>query len=195
MSRPSRIGILGGTFDPIHIGHLAMAQVVSEKMRLDRIFFVPSYLPPHKRVVGLTPAIHRYEMVRLAIQGNPEFAASSFEIRKPGKSYTIDTLLHFANRFPGARPFFIVGQDAFSSLKTWKSPDDLLKIADFIVVNRSGDFKKPQSIRHHPVTMPGMDISSSYIRQRVQQKKSIRYLVPEAVARYIERWGLYQGAL
>ncbi len=188
-----RLGILGGTFDPIHLGHLAMAQIVLEKMKLDKIFFVPCQLPPHKSARGVTPAFHRYEMVHRAIQGNPGFAVSPFEIEKPGKSYTIDTVRYFSGFFPGARLFFIVGFDSFVTLKDWRKIEEILKIVDFVVVNRPGSFHNRQAIKHHTIVMPGMDVSSSYIRQCLRQQKSIRYFVPQGVLRYIENHKLYQA--
>ena len=205
MSQLTRLGILGGTFDPIHIGHLAMAQAVLETMKLDKIFFVPCHLPPRKSARGVTAAVHRYEMVRRAIQGNPGFAVSPFEKENPGRSYTIDTVRHFARKFPGARLFFAIGADAYTSLGTWKDINGILGIVDFVVVNRPGDAppllscdsktrgRTGRGIRHLSVVMPGMDISSSYIRQCVRWGKSIRYFVPQGVLRYIENHKLYQA--
>ena len=187
-----RLGILGGTFDPIHLGHLRMAEVVLEKMRLDKVIFVPSHFPPHKSAAGLSPAAERLYLVRLAIQRNPNFAVSAFETRRAGKSYSIDTLRHFARAFPKSKLFFIIGYDAFTALHQWKAIEDILNIAEFVVVNRPGNFINPHRIKHFSVLMPGMDISSSSIRQLVKQRKSIRYLVPEAVRGYIEKNGLYK---
>lgn len=187
-----RLGILGGTFDPIHLGHLRMAQVVLEKMKLDQVVFVPSNLPPHKSAAGLSPAGERLYLIRLAIQGNPNFTVSSFETERKGKSYSIDTIRHFAKEFPKVKLFFIIGYDAFTALRKWKDIEKILKITEFVVVNRPGNFKKYGRIKHHSVIMPGMDISSSSIRQLVKQGKSIRYLVPEAVRGYIEKKGLYK---
>ncbi len=189
-----RLGILGGTFDPIHLGHLRMAQVVLEKMKLDQVVFVPSNLPPHKSAAGLSPAGKRLYLIRGAIQGNPNFTVSAFETQKEGKSYSIDTVLRFARTFPKAKLFFIIGYDAFTALHKWKAIEEILKMTEFVVVNRPGNFKKQGRIKHHSVVMPGMDISSSSIRQLVKQGKSIRYLVPEAVRNYIEKNGLYRSS-
>ena len=186
-----RLGLLGGTFDPIHLGHLLMAQAVQEKMRLDKVIFIPSFLPPHKRSREVTPARHRFQMVQLAIQENPVFGISSFEIDKEGRSYSIDTAVYFTGAFPKSRLFFIVGFDAFVSLKTWKNIDGLLKMVQFVVVNRPGDFKNADAIQHQAVEMPAVDISSSAIRQRSRQGKAIRYLVPDAVEQYIREHRLY----
>lgn len=189
-----RLGILGGTFDPIHLGHLRMAQVVLEKMKLDKVIFVPSHLPPHKSAAGISSAGERLYLARLAIQGNPDFSVSTFETQRKGKSYSIDTVRHFARTFPRAKLFFIIGYDAFTALYKWKAIEEILKMAEFVVVNRPGNFKKQGRIKHHCVVMPGMDISSSSIRQLVKQGKSIRYLVPEAVRGYIGKKGLYKSS-
>ncbi len=192
MSR--RLGILGGTFDPIHIGHLQMAQVVCEKMKLDKVIFVPSNLPPHKTAVGLTPADHRLNMVKLAVQDNPFFTVSSCEIEKGGKSYSIDTVQYLSHVFSGGKLFFIIGADAFSTINQWKDIDQIVRIVDFIVVNRPGSVKQKKSkssLRQTQLVMPGLDISSSFVRQRIAQGKNIHYLVPEKVVRYIVKNKLY----
>ncbi len=187
-----RIGVLGGTFNPIHIGHLAIAQMAQEKMHLEKIIFVPSHLPPHKNVNVVAPAHDRYNMARLAIKGNPYFEISDFEIKKKGKSYTIDTLWYFRRIFPkDSELFFIIGGDALSQLKNWKYIDDILKIATFIVVNRPGEYKKTSGIAYHSVVMPGIDISSSYVRQCLAHGKTTKYFVPDSVLSYIRKHKLY----
>lgn len=188
----NRFGILGGTFDPIHVGHLRMAEVVREKMRLDKIIFVPSNLPPHKSSRGIADAKDRLQMVRLAIAENSCFELSLFEIEKPGKSYTIDTVRYLSQHDPSAQLFFIIGFDRLSTLHQWKDIKEILKIVEFVAVNRPGDFRGKQTIEHHTVGMPGMDISSSEIRRLVKQGKSIRYLVSDPVREYIERENLYK---
>ena len=192
-----RIGVLGGTFNPIHIGHLAIAQTAQEAMKLQEVIFVPSNWPPHKSTQSLAPVHHRCNMVRLAIKGNPYLKVSDFEIKKEGKSYTIDTLWYFRRIFPrDTKLFFIIGGDMLSQLKSWRYIDDILKIATFIVVNRPGQFKKSHGmkINYHSVSMPGIDISSSYIRGRIAQNKTIKYFVPEGVIRYIKKHKLYKGS-
>ena len=187
----NHFGILGGTFDPIHVGHLRMAEVVRGKMRLDKIIFVPSNLPPHKKSAGLSSSKIRLKMTQIAVKANPHFEVSSFETKRPGKSYSIETVRHFKNIFPLTKFFFIIGKDAFAKLHQWKDIEEILTMVEFVVVNRPGKFNSPQRVKHHSVLMPGMDISSSNIRQLVRQEKSIRYLVPEAVREYIERHNLY----
>lgn len=187
-----RIGILGGTFNPIHIGHLAIAQTAQEKFNLDKVIFVPSYRPPHRNIVKLASAEERFHMVRLGTKSNPLFEVSDFEIKRRGKSYSIDTVEHFRKvYYKGAKLFFIIGTDNFAELPTWKQINDILKIVSFIVVNRPGHKIRSSKIRHHLVNMPGMDISASHIRRRISQGKSIKYLVPESVFRYIKRKKLY----
>lgn len=188
-----RIGILGGTFNPIHIGHLAIAQMAADKMHLAKVVFVPCNIPPHKNpALGASPK-DRLKMVRSAIRGNPLFDVSDYEIKKPGPSYTFETLHHFRKIYKGAvRLFFVIGGDTLPQLKKWRYIGDILKIATFIVVNRPGRFRKTSDITHHSVSMPGIDISSSYVRQCIAQRKTIKYFVPEPVARYIEQYKLYQ---
>jgi len=188
-----RIGILGGSFNPLHMGHLSIAQAAQEKCKLDKVIFVPTYLPPHRKIKRLASAKDRYEMVRLGVKNNSLFEISDFEIKRKGKSFTIDTVIHFEESFPkGTKLFFIVGADNFSELHTWKNIDEILKIVSFIVVNRPG-FKIPKkNFKYHVVTMPGMEICASYIRRVITQGQSIKYLVPEAVFRYIKKNRLYK---
>jgi len=187
-----RIGILGGTFNPIHIAHLAMAQMALEKCRLEKVVFVPCNIPPHKNPNQVASSRDRFNMVHLAIKGNPVFEISDFEIKKPGTSYTIDTLRHFKQLYKGrAKLFFIIGGDTLPQLRNWRYLKDILKIAAFIVVNRPGQFKKTKGIPYMPVTMPGIDISSSYVRRCLAEGKTIKYFVFENVADYIKKHKLY----
>ena len=187
-----RIGIFGGTFNPVHVGHLLIAQMAQEKFRLDRVVFVPSNLPPHKTIRQLATGRQRSHMTRLAIRDNPKFAISDYEIKKKGRSYTIDTLRHFHKVFPkGTKLYFIIGGDMFTDLHTWKDIDEILKIATFIVVNRPGYDTRNIGVQHLSMTMPGVDIASSYLRRWIAQGKSIKYLVPESVFRYIGKNKLY----
>ena len=187
-----KVGILGGTFDPIHNGHLAMAQIAREKMSLDEVIFVPSYLPPHKSPKNVVLAADRLNMVILAIKGNPFFRISDYEVKKAGKSYSIDTLRYFRKKMKGLKLYFIVGNDAYEGLSQWKDIDEILKIAHFVVVNRPGSSRKGGNIKCHHVMMPGIEISSSYVRQRLEEGKEVRYWVPGPVAEYIKKNRLYQ---
>ncbi|MFH1360292.1 MAG: nicotinate-nucleotide adenylyltransferase [Candidatus Omnitrophota bacterium] len=187
-----RIGVLGGTFNPIHIGHLAVAEMAKERLQLEKVIFVPSYLPVHKNPKIVAPSKDRHRMVRLAIQNNPDFDISDFEIKKKGKSYTVDTMWYFRRLYPeNAELFFIIGGDTLPQVKKWKYIEDILKVATFIVVNRPGQFKKTNNIRHYSVSMPGIDISSSYVRRRIAIGKSVKYFVPDKVIQYIKRNKLY----
>ncbi len=189
-----RIGVLGGTFNPIHVGHLAMAQMALERMHLTKVVFVPAYIPPHKNPGVVAGAKHRYQMVKLAIDGNASFEISDFEMNKQDKSYTIDTMNYFFEFYPrDTKLYFIIGGDTLGHLRSWRYIDDILKIAEFIVVNRPGCVKKSNDVKHHSVIMPGIDISSSYVRLRLLQDKTIRYFVPDKVLDYISQHQLYQG--
>lgn len=188
-----RIGILGGTFNPVHIGHLAMAEVARDRCRLDRVIFVPCFRPPHKRIARLTRPADRYHMVKLAIQGHPAFELSDVEIKRQGKSYSIDTVRYFRRTLPArARLFYIIGEDNFQNLETWKDIDAILAQVTFIVINRPGACARGPKIKHLPVQMPGIDISGSYLRRCIHGGRSVRYFVPHKVRRYISRKKLYR---
>ena len=189
-----RIGFFGGTFNPIHMGHLAITQMAQERFKLDKVIFIPSHQPPHKNIAPkeLASAQDRYKMVKLAIAGNEHFEVSDVETKRDGKSYTVDTLRHFRKIYPPkAKFFFIIGGDSLGTLSQWKNIEEILQLATFIVVNRPG-YSDIKNIKHLTVTKPGIDISSSYLRQRINSGKSVRYLVPEAIYHYIIKYGLYK---
>lgn len=188
-----RIGILGGTFNPVHIGHLTIAQVVEEQLNLDKVLFVPSYQPPHKSDENVISAPHRYRMVKLAIAGKPKFAALDYEIKKKGKSYSIDTIIFLKKRYPkGTKFYFIIGGDMVPTLPAWKRIDDILKVVSFVAVSRAGYKRRPSKIQVKAVEMQDLGVSSTYLRRRIAGGKSIRYLVPDNVLRYIKKHKLYQ---
>jgi nicotinate-nucleotide adenylyltransferase len=187
-----KIGILGGTFNPIHIGHLILAEEAREKLHLNRVVFVPAYLPPHKDSEDIALARHRLAMVRLAIRGNKHFSASDTEIRRDGRSYTIDTIRDFKRSFPKDDFYFLIGSDLLKYLAEWKDLKDILRIVKFIVATRPGyplegipSYIKTMAIR-------AVDISAFEVRECVREHKSFRYLVPEAVYQYIIKKGLYK---
>lgn len=189
-----RIGILGGTFNPIHIGHLVMAQTALDKMKLEKVIFVPAFLPPHKSSQGVIKPKHRFEMVRLSIKGNPYFEISDYEINQKRKSYSIYTLQHFRKILPKSTQLsFIIGYDSWANLHRWKFVKDILKVASFIVVNRPGFSVKEGSVPIQSVVMPGMDISSTYIRQSIAAGRNVKYLLPDPVIAYIKKHKLYRA--
>jgi nicotinate-nucleotide adenylyltransferase len=187
------IGVFGGTFDPIHLGHLAVASDVHAGLRLDRTLVVPSAVPPHKSGAVATPAGIRLEMVRAAIDGDDRFEADDTELRRPGPSYTVDTLRKLSVRFPGARLSFLIGADALRDFPTWRAPDEVVRLARLVVFSRYGD--PPPTGVGFPFTevaVARVDVSASEIRERVRGGRPIRYLVPESVRRIIERESLYR---
>ncbi|MBU1061427.1 MAG: nicotinate-nucleotide adenylyltransferase [Candidatus Omnitrophica bacterium] len=193
-----RIGILGGTFDPIHQGHLYLAVRVLDKLSLNKIIFIPTNIPPHKKNVGITAPRHRYNMVRLGIADNRKFAASDIEIKRKGRSYSIETLRQLKERYPPSTEiFFITGSDSLNDLDQWKNITEIMRLCKFVVVKRPA-FKiknAPSFIRDHCfilLSIRAKDISSTDIRNRIKSHQSISRLVPESVNKYIEQYGLYR---
>lgn len=187
-----KIAILGGTFNPIHIGHLILAEEVREKLKLDRIIFVPAYLPPHKDNSDIAPANARLAMVKLAIKGNKYFSISDTEIKRNGHSYTIDTLKEFKKIYPEDELYFVIGSDLLKYLDDWKDLDEIIKMVRFVVATRPG--YPLEKIPSHISTIPirAVDISGFEIRKAIRENKSFRYLVTEAVYKYILKKKLYK---
>lgn len=187
-----KIGILGGTFNPIHIGHLILAEEAREKLKLDKIIFVPTYYPPHKNNSDIAPAMHRYKMINLSIKGNKYFSVSDVEIKRDGKSYTIDTLKELKKKYPGDKLYFIIGSDLLKYLDDWKDLNEIIKLVNFFVATRPGYAldKIPSQISTIPIR--AVDISGFEIRKAIEKNKSFRYLVPETVFRYIKKRNLYK---
>jgi nicotinate-nucleotide adenylyltransferase len=187
-----RIGIFGGTFDPPHVGHLIVASDACDALELDRLLFVPAATPPHKpgRVVA-TPE-QRLEMVRAAIAGDPRFEADDLELRREGRSYSVDTLRAMHERHPGAELFFVLGADQLREFHTWREPDEVARLARIAAVAREGDAIPPLPFEVTPVPITRIDVSSTDIRRRVKEGRSIRYVVPDGVAELVERYGLYK---
>ncbi len=215
-----KFGILGGTFNPIHYGHLAAAEEIRDRLKLDRILFIPSSLPPHKQEEDIPSAVQRLEMVRLAIAGNPHFKVSDIEVKRGGKSYTIDTVEALRDAHPGTDFHFIAGLDSFLDIRTWHRWENLLSLCSFIVLSRPGyrfadltriTFMKRADkelnalergeiteavvqageFRIYLETIPLYDISSTDIRRRVKQTRTIKYHLPDAVENYIIQNKLY----
>jgi nicotinate-nucleotide adenylyltransferase len=192
-----RLGILGGTFNPITVAHLLIAEQVTEVRRLDKVVFVPARVPPHKNSSDIASPEDRYHMTVLATRANPRFEVSRVEIDRPGKSFTKDTLQEMLEIYPDAELFYIIGSDAAAELATWREPELILKLARFLVVARPGHdpSKLEDKYRRNVDVVPvvGLDISSSDIRRRVREGRSIKYLVPENVEEYIREKGLYRS--
>ena len=187
--RGLRIGIFGGTFNPIHTGHLVLAETAREALALDRVLFVPTHQPPHKRLPGLLPGVVRLKLVQLAIQGHPAFAASDLELRRGGVSYSIDTARTLRRRFPLAKLFLLVGEDMLAV--RWRDWDALKRLCTVVVARRPGSRPARQKDRLRFLDMPQLAIASSELRERLTTGRSIRYLVPSAVERYLRRRRLY----
>lgn len=188
-----RIGILGGTFNPIHIGHLILAEEALSKLKLDKVVFVPTYIPPHKNVEGGIKPKDRLKMVELAIADNDSFEASTFELDSKKKSYSIDTLKSFRDNYgEGVQLFFITGSDLLKDLFSWKNVNEIFKMSKFIVANRPGYPVKDVPAEVETVVITPIEVSSEDIRKRLKEERSIRYLVPEKVRSYIIKHSLYK---
>lgn len=200
-----RLGIFGGTFDPIHMGHLLVAEMARQECDLDKVLFIPAANPPHKSDKHVSPPNYRFEMTELAIKSNPYFQISDIELKRQGKSYTIDTLKDLRKIYSEECEFWmIVGGDSFRELDTWRNAKELIKLCNFAVYMRphvSIDTCKIQAKKIHGqansrvlfVEAPMIDISSTDIRDRVAQGKSIRYMVPDAVRKYIIEKRLFKS--
>ncbi len=184
-------GLLGGSFNPIHCGHLIVATCVAERLGLDRVLFVPTAVTPLKHERDLASPADRLEMVRRAVRDNRLFEACDLEIRRRGVSYTVDTLRELERR-TGADLFLILGADAFRLLSRWKSIGEIRRRVTFVCATRPGHRPRRRMPKQHIVDVPLLEISGTEIRRRVRQGLSIRYLVPDAVERYIQRKGLYR---
>ena len=190
-----QLGVLGGTFDPIHVGHVLLAQFVGEKLGLDQVLFIPAADPPHKGQCAASVE-DRWAMVELAIQGFPHFSASRLELERPGKSYTIDTLRHLCQIRPEAQLYLIIGADNVAPFSTWHDPQGILELCTVVVGTRLSPREEADpelEKRTLLIETPVVQCSSTQIRQRLSQGLSIRYLVPEKVEAYIRRQGLYQA--
>ncbi|HZC34827.1 MAG TPA: nicotinate-nucleotide adenylyltransferase [Chthoniobacterales bacterium] len=184
-----KIAIFGGTFDPIHHGHLILARQALEELNLDLVIFVPAAESPFKTNHQSAPAQHRLQMVRLATANEPGFALDSMEIDRGGTSFSIDTVLAIRKKYPGAELFFLVGEDNVDHLVEWHRFEELDKLVRFIVLSRT-DKRLP---KRYPIIHRHFEISATEIRNRVANRQQITYLVPEVVLRYILDHNLYQG--
>ena len=202
-----RIGVFGGTFDPVHLGHLILAEQCREQARLDQVWFVPAASPPHKLGKAITPFAQRVEMLALAIAGQPAFLINELEKDRPGPNYTVHTLEEIRRRHPDAELFLPLGSDALVELHTWREPVRILELASLLVTHRPGwepisaeqlraslQLPPEAPVRLELIEAPLIDISSSNLRRRAAAGRSIRYLVPRAVEAYIHDRRLYRTA-
>lgn len=203
MTMPQRIGIFGGTFNPIHLGHLVIAEAAWQEYDLAKVVFVPASHPPHKQQDSdVAPNELRYEMVRLAIADNPHFDISDVELRREGLSYTVDTLRYFHTQYPaGTEFYFIIGTDTLEQLPTWKYIDELIELCHFVsalrphyqvnwehLTERFGDLAQT---RIHYLATPQLEISATDLRRRLCRGQSVRYLMPDPVRRRLTEKGIY----
>ena len=192
----TRLGIMGGTFDPVHHGHLVAASEVQSLFSLDQVAFVPCGQPWQKIGMPVSPAEHRYLMTVIATASNPRFWVSRVDIDRPGPTYTIDTLRDLSRQWPDAELFFITGADALEPILSWKDVDELFELAHFVGVTRPGYVLSDAHLPRDAVSLvevPAMAISSSACRQRVLAGRPVWYLVPDGVVQYIAKHRLYRG--
>jgi nicotinate-nucleotide adenylyltransferase len=195
MKTQKKLGVLGGTFDPIHMGHLVLAEQVREQFQLERVIFIPSASPPHKTEQDLSPAKNRFEMTKLALEGNSYFAVSDLELKREGLSYTVETLKKLKELYRDSEIYFLTGSDVLDEITTWKDPEEIYKLAKIVIAIRPG-FDKFDPEDHFVkksiiARITGVDISSTQIREKARKGESIKYLVPSKVERYIRKKNLY----
>lgn len=188
-----RVGVFGGSFNPIHLGHLIVAEEARRRLRLSEVCFVPSYNPPHKLLrVGFED---RCRMVELAVEDNPHFTVSRVEEGRKGRSFTVETIRLFKEQHPGDRVYFLMGADQFSELSTWRSPEELFKLCQVVVLLRPGYEPSPRGrfVKEAIfLSVPQLEIASSRLRRRLHRGERVRYLIPQPVIHYIEERGLYR---
>lgn len=198
-----KIGVFGGSFNPIHLGHLALAEHARDAAGLDEVLFIPAYESPFKMGTGGPESMHHFRMAELAVEDNEKFRITDREVVKNETSYTVDTLRELASEMPGDRICFIIGSDSFFKIEKWKGSEELLTNYTFVVAGRPGykndalmelseDLRRRYGADIINVSVPQLDISSTDIRRRCAEGRSIRYLVPEKVRDYIEVHGLYR---
>lgn len=199
-----RVGIMGGTFDPIHIGHLVIAEEIRNKFNLDKVIFIPTGNPPHKDNKKITSARHRYIMTLLATISNPYFEVSTIEIDKKGTTYTIDTIKTLRKVCSNdVELYFITGADSILELHTWKNVGELLKLCNFVAATRPGfevaklekkiqEINSEYGVNIYTTIVTALQISSTEIRTRIREGRTVKYLLPEAVEKYIYKNNLYR---
>jgi len=191
-----RVGVMGGTFDPIHHGHLVAASEVAHRFALDEVVFIPTGQPNFKQHGGVTPAEHRYLMTVIATASNPRFTVSRLDIARPGVTYTVDTLRDLSAERPDADLYFITGADALETILEWKDVDELWDLAHFVAVTRPGHVLSIEGLPEGAVAqveIPALAISSTDCRERVRTGHPVWYLVPDGVAQHISKHQLYRS--
>ncbi|MDB5035179.1 MAG: nicotinate-nicotinamide nucleotide adenylyltransferase [Chlorobi bacterium] len=190
------VGIFGGTFDPVHMGHLLLAEYARDEMRLDIILFLPAYIPPHKRDGrAISAAGCRLEMLRLATESNPGFAVSAHEIECEGVSYTVDTLQRMREAWPQVKLTMLIGGDSARDFRSWRQPEQIARLARIGVWERPDIPLPPEllpGVGYHRIDSPLIEISSTEIRESAREGRSIRYRTPDPVIQYINQHGLYR---
>ena len=189
-----KVGIFGGCFDPVHIGHLIIAEFACLQFNLEKVIFVPAKIPPHKKKVSATPQ-QRLEMLKLAIGGNKNFEISDIEVKREGPSYTYDTVISFKSTNPGAQFYFLIGEDAFEELHTWYKIEKLVEEIIFLVAPRfEREIKIPDwnfKVKYEKIDSPRIEISSSFLRNLISSGIYPKYLIPEKVLDYIKKEKIY----
>jgi len=192
---PGKMGILGGTFDPPHFGHLVLAQELAEKLKLDKVLFIPSAVPPHKTGNNISSFKHRFDMTKRAISGNKLFSISDIELKREGPSYTVDTIKQLKRIYPQTQLFLLTGSDILEEILSWKDPQEIYELAKVVIGLRPGFDKIDQTNefgkRSQIIEITSLDISSTSIRHKMEMGESIRYLVPTEVEHYIRHQKLY----
>jgi nicotinate-nucleotide adenylyltransferase len=197
-----RIGVLGGTFDPVHYGHLLVAETCREQLGLNEVRFIPAAVPPHKLDERITDGHARADMLKLAVSGYPEFIVDRRELKRTGPSFTVDTLTELQGEFPGAEIFFLMGADSLRDLLTWRDPSRIAQLATLVACNRPGlppilpsqivDWVGEEiAPRVISIQIPGTDLSATELRQRARSGRSLRFRTPRAVEAYIQHNAIY----
>lgn len=197
-----RLGILGGTFDPVHYGHLLMAEICRQELQLERVHLIPAGNPPHKPGRKISDGHSRADMLSFAVSGMPEYVVDRRELRRQGPSFTVDTLLEFKREFPEAEQYLMIGADSLRDFLTWKSPEQIAELATIVVCNRPGVLLPSRNQIEEwvgaliaksvvGVSIPGADLSSTDLRDRVRSGRSIRFMTPRAVEAFIQQHRLY----
>jgi nicotinate-nucleotide adenylyltransferase len=188
-----RIGLFGGTFNPVHSGHIALARAAKIRLKLDKVIFIPAYIPPHKDAIGIIDAKDRFCMIELAISQNAGFEISRYEIDKEEKVYSVETVRHFKDIYPeGTEIFFLAGADSLSELDAWKDVDKIFTLCRFVIFSRPGFSKDNSRVEVETIDIEEVNISSTRIRERVRRNNPIDEMVPEQVADYIAKNNLYK---